>query len=315
MTFPTQDPNPTGRKMSDNKFSETTIDDDEIDLFELWETLMAGKWLILACAALCFAATTTLAFRMTPVFEARVVSIFSKDDRGGGRLAGQFGGLAELAGISLGSGGDGSDAALAFLKSRAFLDRFIAENEILPALYAGIWDSEKKTWTVPPEQQPTPYKTYQFFSKGLLNVATDKKTGLITLTITWKNREQAVRWANALVHEANEQLRQKAIAETQQSIAYLEKELQKTSVVEVQNTIFRVMENQIKTMMMANTQEQFAFKIIDPAVLMDEDAFVKPKRQMMMVLGLAAGLFLGVLIVFLRKAILSYQARRASSTN
>jgi len=300
--------------MSDNKLPETIIEDDEIDLFELWETLMAGKWLILACAALCFAAAATLAFKMTPKYEARVVSIYAKEDSGG-RLAGQFGGLAELAGINLGSSGDGSDAALAFLKSRVFLDRFIAENEILPAIYAGIWDSQKKTWTVPPEQQPTPYKAYQFFSQGLLNIGVDKKTGLITLTITWKDREQAVRWANTLVHEANEQLRQKAIAETQQSIAYLEKELQKTSVVEVQNTIFRVMESQIKTMMMANTQEQFAFKVIDPAVAVDVDAFVKPKRPRMMALGLVGGLFLGVVIVFLRKAIQSHRAKRASSAN
>lgn len=300
--------------MSDNKHPEMIIEDDEIDLFELWETLMASKWLILACATLCFAAATTLAFIMTPKYEARVVSIYAKEDSGG-RLAGQFGGLADLAGINLGSGSDGSDAALAFLKSRTFLDRFIAENELLPALYAGIWDSQKKTWTVPPEEQPTPYKAYQFFNNELLNVATDQKTGLITLTITWKDREQAVRWANTLVHEANEQLRQKTIAETQQSIAYLEKELQKTSVVEVQNTIFRVMESLIKTMMMANTQEQFAFKVIDPAIVVDEDSFVKPKRPLMMALGLLGGLFLGIVVVFLRKAIQSHRVKQASSAN
>lgn len=303
--------------MTDNKIPETLVhaDDHELDFFELWETLVEGKRLLLACTAFCFAAATALAFIMTPKYEARVVSIYAKDDSGGGRLASQFGGLAELAGINIGKGSDGRDAALAFLKSRAFLDRFIAENEIIPALYAGIWDNQKKAWTVPPEDQPTPYKAYLFFSAVLLNVGADIKTGLITLTITWKDREQAVHWANTLVHAANEQLRQKAIAETQQSIAYLEKELQKTSVVEVQNTIFRVMESQIKTMMMANTQEQFAFKIIDPAVTMDEDAFVKPKRLMMMALGLLGGLFFGVLAVFLRKAIVNHRAKRAASVN
>lgn len=300
--------------MTDNKLAET-YENDAIDLFELWETLVDGKWLVLACTAVCFIAATTLAFIMTPKYEARVVSTYSKDDSGGSRLAGQFGGLADLAGISLGSGGDGRDAALAFLQSRALLDHFIAKNEVMPALYAKLWDSDKKTWNVAPEEQPTPYKAYQFFSKTLLNIAVDKKTGLITLSITWKDREQAVRWANMLMREANEQLRQKTISETQQSIDFLEKELQKTSVVEVQNTIFRVMENQIKTMMMANTQEQFAFKIIDPAVAMDEDAFVKPKRPLMMALGLIGGLFLGILAVFLRKAVLNHRAQRAASAS
>jgi len=303
--------------MSDNKFPETTIDDDEIDLFELWETLMAGKWLILACAALCFAAATTLAFIMTPKYEARVIASFAEESKSGGgmgALAAQYGGLAEMAGISLGGGGS-KEASLAFLKSRAFIEQFIEEEGLLPILFAASWDPEKKQWKVTEDKVPTMWKAYKFFSTAILSTTLDKKTNLLTLTITWKNREQAVYWANELVRRANETLRQKTITETQSSLDYLQKELEKTSIVEVQNTIFRVMETQVKSMMMANTQEQFAFKVIDPAIVVDEDAFVKPKRPLMMVLGLVGGLFVGIVIVFLRKAIQSYQARRAASVN
>ena len=136
----------------------------------------------------------------------------------------------------------------------------------------------------------------------IIDIQVEKKTNLITLTVLWKDREQAVAWANRLIQRANANLRAKAITETQQSLSYLEKELAKTSVVEVQNTIYRVMETQIKTMMMANTQEQFAFKVIDPAEIVDEDAYVKPKRPLMIALGGVAGLFLGVLVVFIRQA-------------
>lgn len=286
--------------------STDLLQDDEIDLFQLWETLAAGKWLIIGLMALCTLAATGLAFLMTPKYEAKVIASFTEESKSGGglsALAGQFGGLADMAGISLGGGGN-KEATLAYLKSRAFIDGFIVENALMPVLYSSIWDAEKKTWKVDdPVKAPTPWKAYQLFSGRILALNFDKKTNLVTLTITWKDRNQAVTWANELIKRANENLRQRTIEETRQSLTYLEKELQKTSVVEVQNTIYRVMESQIKTMMMANTQEQYALKIIDPAQAVDEDAFVSPKRPMMIALGAAGGLFLGIVLVFLRNAI------------
>ena len=303
--------------MSESNHPETMIEDDEIDLFALWETLVEGKWLVLGCAALCFALATALAFIMTPKYEARVVASFAEDGKSGGGMGGlaaQYGGLAEMAGISLGSGGS-KEASLAFLNSRAFIEQFIEEEKLLPILYAGSWDAEKKQWNVAEDEIPTLWKAYKLFSKAILATSLDKKTNLLTLTITWKNREQAVHWANELVRRANETLRQKTITETQSSLDFLQKELEKTSIVEVQNTIYRVMETQVKSMMMANTQEQFAFKVIDPAIVVDEDAFVKPKRPLMMALGLFGGLFLGILTVFLRKAIQNHRAKRAALAN
>lgn len=281
-------------------------DNDEIDLFQLWETIVAGKWLILGLMLFCTSAATGLAFLMTPKYEAKVIASFTEESKGGGglsALAGQFGGLADMAGISLGGGGN-KEATLAYLKSRAFIDGFITENSLMPVLYSKLWDAEKKTWKVDdPEKTPTSWKAYKLFSEKILAVNFDKKTNLVTLTIIWKDRNQAVTWANELIKRANENLRQRTIEETRQSLTYLEKELQKTSVVEVQNTIYRVMETQIKTMMMANTQEQYALKIIDPAQAVDEDAFVSPKRPIMIALGAVGGLFLGIIFVFLRKAL------------
>ena len=292
--------------------SAQNCDDDEIDLFELWDTLVANKWLIALIAALCVAAATAVAFIMTPKYEAVVVATFAEEGKSGGglgALASQYGGLAEMAGVSLGGGGGSKDASLAYLKSRGFIEGFIKENDLMPILYAKQWDAEGKKWRVDdPKMEPTLWNAYQLFSKSLLNVQQDKKTSLVTLTITWKDRDQAVAWANGLIKRANANLREKAIAESKLSIGYLEKELQKTSVVEVQQTIYKVMESQIKTMMIANTQEQFAFKVIDPAAMVDENAYVRPKRPMIIGLGGVGGLFLGILFVFMRQAIRNRRA-------
>lgn len=273
--------------------------DDEIDLREIFSDLAKGKRIILACTLICAALATALAFMLTPKYEAKLIANYAKDEGRAGGLASQFGGLAELAGVSLGGNSD-KEAAIAFIQSRAFLESFIEEQAMMPVLYAKQWDKEKKTWITDDDKKaPTAFKAFSFFSKNILNINSEKKSGLITITITWKDPELAANWANALIKKANDSLREKSITETQLSLDYLQKELQKTSLVEVQNTIYRVMENQIKTMMMANTQEQFAFKIIDPALTVDEDAFSSPKRPLMIVLGGFAGLFIGVLLALL----------------
>lgn len=281
--------------------------DDEIDLFELWNTLVEYKRSVLLVAFLCFSAATTLAYIITPRYRADVLAVPADDAKGGGglaSLAGQFGGLAELAGVNLSGNSSGKEAAIAYLQSQVFLEGFIREKNLMPVLYAKKWDATTNKWNVEdPKDIPTLWEAHQLFSKKILSVSADKKTGLITLSVEWKNREQAVEWANDLIKRANSSLRQKAIAEAETSLAYLEKELQRTSIVEVQQAIFRVMESQIKTKMMANVQEQFAFKVVDPAALMNEDAYVKPKRPLMMFLGLFGGLVLGGLLAFVRKAI------------
>lgn len=283
------------------------LPDDEIDLFALWETLMQQKWLILAVTFVCISLATALAFIMTPKYEAKVIATFAEEGKSGGglgALASQYGGLAEMAGINLGGGGGNKEATIAYMKSRVFIDSFIKENDLMPILYAKQWDAANKKWLGDdPKKTPTTWKAYELFSKEIVDIQLDKKTSLVTLTVTWKDREQAVSWANKLIERTNANLREKAIAENQLSQSYLEKELQKTSVVEVQNTIYRILETQIKSMMMANTQEQYALKVIDPAALMDENAFVKPKRPMMIALGGIGGLFLGILLVFVRQAV------------
>lgn len=214
---------------------------------------------------------------MTPKYEAVVVATFAEESKSGGglgALASQYGGLAEMAG-SAWAAAAARMPRWPILKSRVFIEGFIKENDLMPILYAKLWDAESKKWRVDdPKKEPTLWNAYQLFSKSVLNVQQDKKTSLVTLTVTWKDREQAVAWANGLILRANANLREKAIAESQMSVAYSEKELRKTSILEVQQTIYRVMETQIKTMMMANTQEQFAFKVIDPAAMVDENAYV-----------------------------------------
>lgn len=279
--------------------------DDEVDLFELWHTLIEFKWTILIATLVSFGIATTIAFMMTPKYRAEVLVAPAEESKSGGglaALAGQFGGLAEIAGVNLGNNGSGKEEAIAYLKSRVFMESYIREKNLLPILFSSKWDTTSSKWRVEdPKDIPTLWDAYEYF-KNIVSINSDKKTGLISLSVEWRDREQAVEWANDLLKRANASLRQKAIAETEVSLDYLEKELQKTSVVEVQQAIFKIIESQVKTKMMANVQEQFAFKVIDPAALMGERAYSKPQRPVFMATGLIGGLMLGMMVAFVRKA-------------
>lgn len=288
------------------------LQDEEIDLSEIWSYLIDGKWVIAFSTILFLCLAATLAFVMTPKYEAKVIAIYAKDEGRTGGLASQFGGLAEMAGLSLGGGND-KEAAIAFMQSRAFLEKFIEKEGIMEALFADKWDVENKKWKITdPEKIPTLFQAYTRFSRNILNINSDKKTGLITISITWKDREQGAYWANTLIKRTNELLRENTINDTQLSLDYLQKELQKTSLVDVQNTIYRIMESQIKTMMMANTQEQFAFKIIDPAISVDKESFISPKRPLIITMGALLGLLLGSSIAVIKKVIDSKKNRSST---
>lgn len=300
-TAPSLPPNPS---LSDSA-KDSLQDDNEIDFRQIWETIVAFKKTIGLVTVLCVSLATALAFIVPPKYQATVLIAPAEDSRGAGgvgALTGQFGGLAEVAGINLQSGNSSKEAAIAYMKSRVFIENFIKEKDLLPVLFAKRWNASTRKWNVDAEKDiPTLWDAYQLFSKKILLVTPDKKSGLITVSVEWKDREMAVDWANEVVKKANEHLRQRAIAEAELSIGYLEKELQKTSVVEVQQAVFKVMESQIKNKMMANVQEQFAFKVIDPAAMMNEDAYVQPKRLQIIAIGVLGGLMCGILIAFLRK--------------
>ena len=102
--------------------------------------------------------------------------------------------------------------------------------KLLPILFEEIWDAESQSWIVQTqEDEPTEQMAIETF-KSILSVDEDKKSGLISMTISWKDPAVAAEWANDLVKQLNEQLREKAVTDSQKRVGYLEQELAKTTL-------------------------------------------------------------------------------------
>ena len=279
--------------------TQMPVEDDEINLLDYWRILMRYKWLIILLTITSAAGTIAYAFSLTPIYRAEVtLAPASEDKSAASALAGQFGGLASLAGVSLGGGGGKTEEAIATLNSRLFTDTFIKEKNLMPILFADMWDKNSENWKVESDKdKPTSWKAYKLFHSDIRSISEDKKTGMLALSIEWKDPEIATLWANELVKRINSHQKAAAIKEAQQSIEYLKNELQETSVVEMRQAIFRLIEAQTKNIMLANVRDEFVFKIIDPAVVPEEK--IKPKKKLMAILGTIVGFMLGVFLAFL----------------
>ncbi len=274
-------------------------DDDGIDLREIWRVLVDNKQLIALVTAVTTLIALVTAFSITPIYRAEVLLAPATAEKTGGlsALSGQFGDLAALAGISLG-GGDQTQEAIATLKSRALTEAFIKDNNLMPILFEDDWDAEKKAWKeLDPEVIPTLWQAYETFNKNIRIVSADKKSGLVTLAVEWKDPVLAATWANDLVKRVNHERQREAIEEAESSIGYLQKQLAKTSSIEVEQAIYRLVEAQTKNIMVAQAREEFAFKVIDPAVPPEKKA--RPKRLFILVMGFVVGIMLSTSIAFL----------------
>ena len=112
--------------------------DDEIDLLDLWRALWRGKWIVIAFIAVFSVASVFYALSLPDMYKSTAVLAPAESSSGGlNHLAGQFGGVASLAGINLGEGGSNKAAeALEILQSWAFIEEFIEEQNIAPQVFA-----------------------------------------------------------------------------------------------------------------------------------------------------------------------------------
>ncbi|MGO3406048.1 Wzz/FepE/Etk N-terminal domain-containing protein [Marinomonas sp.] len=295
--------------------------DDEIDLKELFLVLWSGKWWIIACVLVFGLAGAGYAIMKPNIYRSDVLLSPSADSSGSGmNIGGQLGGLASLAGISLGGGSSNkSELALQVLKSRKFVGNFIETHHLLAPLMASKgWDKKTDTlkyndeiysepesrWLTNDEGKtlkPTILNATQYFLKNILSVNADTKTGMVTLSIDYYSPELAQRWVSWLVSDLNEEMRLHDMEDAKNSINYLNEQVAKTSITDSRDMLFKLIEQQTKTLMLANARKEYVFETVDPAVVAEKKS--KPKRALIVAVSVVLGGFLGCFIVLIRQFI------------
>ena len=295
--------------------------EDEIDLRELFGVLWKGKWWIIGITALFAIASIFYALSLPNEYKATAIVAPASESGGGGlgAMAGQLGGLAGLAGISLGSS-ETTDTVIAMevMKTWGFIDDFIKKHELQVAIFAAkgwnqskneliiddeLYDVDQKKWIREAPKgktvEPTSWELYEEFRERL-SVSQDKDSGLINIGFMHYSPEYAQRITQWLIEDVNALLKERALTDATKNISYLEEQIKRTPLSDMQNIFYSLIEEQTKTKMLADVGNEYVFKEISAAQVPEEKS--EPKRALICILGVFLGLIFAMLVVLITRS-------------
>jgi len=281
----------------------------------LWQ----NKILIVLVTLLFSALGVGYAISQPNKYKAEVMLIPAEQAQGGGlgALASQFGGLAGMAGINLSGGASKKPKiALQILQSKHFLIDFIQRNKLKVSIFAAtdwdavqdqliinekLYDVVNEKWvrkfkfprTQVPSDQEVLAKLYKMMSLFI-----DHREGTYRIEIEHFSPNLAASWANMLASDINEHMRALDIKQAKNSIEYLQEKLINTEQVEIRNVFNGLVQEQIKTAMLAEVQEDYVFVVVDKALAPEKKS--QPKRALICIFAFIFGGIFSCAIVLLR---------------
>ena len=302
-------------------YSGAAGDSDEIDLRELWRAIWSGRWLIVGITSFFAVVSVIYALSLPNQYKSTAILAPASSSSASSlsKLAGQFGGLASLAGINLGAAGadDKSVVAMELMKTWGFLEKFIQDNQIEVEVFAAegwnrstnqlvidddLYDVENQKWIrdFDPAKgetaEPSSWELFEEF-KDRMSISQDKNSGLISISVEYFSPIMAKQWTDKLVAAINAHLQKQDREEAEKSIAYLKEQINKTTVAEMQTVFYQLIEEQTKTLMLAEVSDEYVFKTLSEAKVAEEKS--KPKRALICVLGSIFGAVFGAILSLL----------------
>ena len=300
----------------DNNTVSANEYDDEIDLRELFGVLWSGKIKIIVITVVFAVGSVFYALSIPNQYKATALLAPAQSDGAGLSSAlGQLGGLASLAGVSIGDA-ESSESQIAqeIMKSWSFVEGFIADNELAVEVYAAegwsksskalvidddIYDVDSREWLLEDDdtdelRQPTSWEMFERFQE-MLSVSEDKKSGLVSVSIEYYSPQVAKEWLDLYVSAINEHMQSRQVAKVSNNIDYLEAQINKTSIAEMREVFYTIIEEQTKNKMVAEASPDYAFVAVSPSMVPEEKS--QPKRALICILGTLLGGMLSVLLV------------------
>ena len=286
--------------------------EDEIDLKELFLVLWNAKLFIVVVTGFFAVLSVVIALVQPNIYESSTLLSPRSSQSGISGLAAQYGGLAAIAGIQLPSGEEGSKTLIAMekMKSKQFFEEYLYETILVELMAAKSWEPSSNTleidkenydvgsgkWIrdVDPPRSPRPSMQeahLEFVEMFSLNQ--DTKTGLVSITVQHLSPYVAQKWVNLVISSISNSLRQTDILEAEKAIIYLNDQRENTNLVNMDVIFSQLVEEQTKTIMLANVSEDYVFQVLDPPYAAEKKS--KPSRALICILGTLLGGMLAIL--------------------
>ncbi len=268
--------------------------EDEINLLDYWRVIWKRKVLIISVIFLTTLISTIFSLYATEIFQTTAIISPVREDKGGGGmslLSQQFGGLGNIAGISLPSSKSAAEI-INLLKSNMIREKMIEKYNLLPVLFSENWDKEKKEWVNKP---PTMWDGIRALN-SIINVNNNVKADTITVSAEFHDPEITVVLVDNLLSTLTEHMSRESKKSALIKRKYLEEQLRSTSDPLIRQKIYNLISQQVETAMMSEMNEFFAYKIIDPPRV--PDMRIRPNRRNILVISFIASSFMGIFLAF-----------------
>lgn len=261
---------------------------DYIDITVILNQIWRLKFLIFIFALVSGACSYIYVSTLPNIYKTDILlsPVSAKSGGAFGKLSGNLGGLASLAGVSLPSGEDGSvELGLQIMTSRVFLNKFISDNDILLPLMGtegwkpefdeliydkNIYNQEEEIWVrdvkFPFKPKPSIDEAVEVF-KEKITISKDKESGLIRISLSHYSPNLAARWTKGIVDSINNYMRTLDRLDAEKGIVYLQTQISKTSIEDERDLLYTMMQEHKKTIMYTEVRKDYLFKVIDPPVI------------------------------------------------
>jgi len=304
------------------------IQQEDLSLYGLF-SLFISNWLTLVIAGFSFAIIALLwAINQPNIYKAETLLMSAADEQSSlGGLAGNLGGLAAMAGVNLPeSGSDNSKLALELIKSQSFLGEFIEKYDLKVLIMAAkdwnmetneiiidenIFNTSTNKWVrkarAPRQVIPSIQETAEVLFQ-LIAVEQDPKSKFVKVSIEFYSPHIAAKWTRDLVTMLNTKIRKMDRDEATESINYLKKLANESNVNELKRVFSSLMEEQLKSSMLAEVRKDYVFKVVDPAIAPELKS--KPQRAIIIIIAGFLGGIVGLIIILFRAGKQSFAAKQ-----
>ncbi len=284
--------------------------DTEINLLDALRVVWRRRAFIAVFTLACALGAAMITLFMTDLYRASAIltPVNAKEKIGGelSLIAQQIGGLS---GITLPSSGSSSEI-VSLLNSNILKEKVIKDYDLLPVLFPGQWDREKKAWKVPDKsffrpsaisgfltgsyrsaespanaQGPTVWDGIRRLDE-ITKVNANAKDNTITLTVEFHDPVLAAKLAEHFLTALTLHMSGEAKRVAEVNRRYLVEQLGSSADPIIRQKIYNLIAQQVEVFMMSEVKENFAFKVIDPPRAADRRVW--PRRSSIVELVFAA---------------------------
>jgi len=289
------------------------IEEDEIDLRELWQTILNGKKIIAVVTSVIVSLTLIYALSTPNSYKSETILMPLTEDSG--VSLGGLGGLAAMAGVSLGGGGSMTPdvAFTTLLNDYDFMKNFIIKNKIVEhydnpiadenyvfALgFRGLYDIFHSPIEIDEtyDYDKRIFETIESLKKKF-SISSDKKTALINVSFSDEDRYYAPEIIEMFLRDASKYLVSNNLRIIDNKLKYFSKEMNNADGFELRQSLSAMISKILQDKVMMKSKIYYQCDVLtEPSIAYIKDKS-KPKRGLILVVSFITSIILGIFLVF-----------------